>query len=634
MLKIFFCFIVVIKFITTSEASSSLAFSYSLNNVSNYSKSQEENLKHFIQDAYSRLPKSLVESLPTQINLSFRVFNDIQNISQLCENDPSRVILGTISTFNISKSRRGVYLSSIFASYILNRDTTSIPPECSKPYLFSHDTIYEIALGTFIHEIIHTYDYWVEEDRYQKHCIRQENKSSQCELKSNFAPSKDNSFLLLANFNSSARNKNVNSPSIINPHEFSNFREAFAINLELYLMRDDYHCKRPHLSRYFSNLFNISPNISCEKDFFAMVAETHQLFELNLNRIVGADYILAGPGRESGSQFGHSMLRLIVCDEDHTSISECRNDESNDIIISYRGDVGLEVSPWQGIVGGYELKLYFYRMSQIKDSYVSKELRSLHSYPLNLDRSQLETLVKKVFSDFWEYSSNYYFITRNCASELNDLIRSVTTHSDVVDFNRGAGIVTPQSLLGRLIRTGLTSSENFQDLSTDLSEVIGATVDKIALAEGVSNNINSLLSSPRSTMAFVDAIHSFVETEDLSSQERVNIIRLIVWLRGQVRSQHSNEVITQSLEKQGSNISINFESIGHLERKLRPRELMVGKYGITDESFDSFSSRVNLLVDEHKKEMEFISNHVDGLTTEYSILLSELNMLLRKVIEL
>jgi hypothetical protein len=137
--------------------------------------------------------------------------------------------------------------------------------------------------------------------------------------------------------------------------------------------------------------------------------QTHAV-DLRPERVTEARFMMASPGREAASLFGHSMLHLVVDGPEHPE---------RHLVVSYRGHVDdLEMSHLKGIFGGYVLQPFFFLLPKSVREYTGDQDRTLTSYPLRLAASDRDRLVETLLDDFRHYRRPYSFVARNCASEL------------------------------------------------------------------------------------------------------------------------------------------------------------------------------------------------------------------------
>ncbi len=144
-------------------------------------------------------------------------------------------------------------------------------------------------------------------------------------------------------------------------------------------------------------------------------ALTQWLKELDTNQVTlvfASDYL-----NNPSSMFGHTLLRL-----------DARSHSDDTRLLSYAINYsaqtnttnGLEFA-WKGLTGGYpgafSLLPYYEKVKEYNDW----ESRDLWEYELSFSDAEVERLLW-VYWEWREFTSPYYFFTRNCSYELLGLI--------------------------------------------------------------------------------------------------------------------------------------------------------------------------------------------------------------------
>lgn len=248
------------------------------------------------------------------------------------------------------------------------------------------------------------------------------------------------------------------------PYELKSPREYVAVNLEHYLLDDDYACRRPALARYFDDRFE-QPRATteCPPEFpFIQAAEdaSDPLLELDPARVYAVDYLLAEGNERPMSRWGHSMLRLVVCAPGRPTGPDCRLDLAWHEVLSFRAFVDdVQVSSWRGLTGSYPSRLFLLPLTQVVDEYTKVELRGLRSIPLRLQPDEIATLLQRAAQLHWSYDGRYYFIGNNCAVETARLLH------DGVERLRAVHLmsITPTGLLRRLEDAGVADTTVLDD---------------------------------------------------------------------------------------------------------------------------------------------------------------------------
>lgn len=246
--------------------------------------------------------------------------------------------------------------------------------------------------------------------------------------------------------------RSPDSHEIISPNKF------VAVNLEYFLLDPEYPCRRPSLYYFFTRHFDWSPvnRVACGSGYTflnaGLDAERPALGTLDSARIYQVHYLLAEPGDVWASRWGHSMLRVVICAPGREMGPGCQLDLDHHLVLSFQPVVGnAEISSWDGLTGGYPVRLFLLPLREVIKSYTKLQLRSLQSFPLTLSRDEQLTLVERAIELHWSYDGAYYFLGNNCVMETLKLLRSGTDRH----LFRRIESVTPSGLLTLLKANGL-----------------------------------------------------------------------------------------------------------------------------------------------------------------------------------
>lgn len=331
-----------------------------------------------------------------------------------------------------------------------------------------HGTVRNELLATVLHELTHLYD---DEGLFSKqqmpqirYCQRLVDSHGVAGLPNyclgyvnrHFTLSDDAEFLDLAGWplligeTGLRDNENGRLDRTPDGYELTNPKEFVAVNMEYFLLDNDYACRRPRLNKWFVNHFGWEPakQKQCATDYVYLYASDmpgqSPLEHLDPERIYEVDYLFAAANKEWMSRWGHSMLRLVICAPDRPRGPDCRLDLEYHRVLSYRAFVNdLQISSIKGLTGSYPSRLFILPLNQVVDEYTKLEWRPLESVPLKLSRKELLSLVDQAIELHWSYDGNYYFISNNCAVETLKLLRSGTGRADL----QALDTITPSGLL-------------------------------------------------------------------------------------------------------------------------------------------------------------------------------------------
>lgn len=416
-------------------------------------KADQEFLNVAIEEVSLLLPQKFKENLP--LNIEFRVdkLNQQEKIPlNICES--KTFVYGQYDKIN----------NSLIIDQSLINEIKKGRENATK-IMCQHKNIYDQVLATIIHELAHAYD------------------------KKNGSISESNDFISVSDYQHglfSIRNKNKNPMRSEDIYETKNINEFFAVNLEYFVMDSEFYCRKPSLFNFYKNIFDVDPfpNRQCEINHIVMLNSPNGIIPTNLDpkRVYRIDYLLASPGKELSSGFGHSMFRLVVCAPDRidpiTNIAQkatpfgpkCLDDKLYHLVISYRANVSdVTLNYLKGIVGSYPSMLFILNFSDVLDEYNKDELRDVVSYPLNLSENQKNDFVTRVLEEHWNYRGSYKFFTNNCAEESFDLLNRV------LDLNKRSPF-TPKGVLSEFIKYGYINKTDsrIEKYPTKLDQLINS----------------------------------------------------------------------------------------------------------------------------------------------------------------
>jgi hypothetical protein len=251
-------------------------------------------------------------------------------------------------------------------------------------------------------------------------------------------------------------------------YEATNPYEMFAVNMELFLLDQEYKCRRPGLYNYLSKHFGYSPfaqsQCSGGLPFIDVGFEdpSKAIINIDPSRVYAIHYLLAEKGSEVMSSWGHSMYRIIMCAPERKTVGpECMKDVDHHIVLSFRASVlGVELSSALGLTGGYKSRLFFAPFLNVLNEYTKMEMRNLRSYEMNFSRAEIQSFLQRAIEIHWQYDGQYYFLTNNCAIESLNLLKTSTLRPELLNVQAQ----TPYQLLDQMLVNGVVSNDAFKDL--------------------------------------------------------------------------------------------------------------------------------------------------------------------------
>lgn len=307
-------------------------------------------------------------------------------------------------------------------------------PKAAVRYPCGHRSLYQLAVATLLHEVMHLYDARAglsRDPRYQ-HLQRFDRQG----LFRRMAP----------------RNQLIlRSPD---PYESVSLAESVAVNAEYFLLDPEYRCRRPASYAFFEAALRYRPfsHAPCTPNF--TVYSRGEPYRLDPERIYQVHYLMAARGEGIASRFGHGMFRLVICSAERQAPGpECLDDVQDHVVLGFGANLqaDLQISAWKGLFGGYVSQLFVKSLPDVLIEYTERELRGLESFPLRLDRDELQQLVRRALEIYWSYEGRYFFLSNNCASEALSLLKSASANPALQRISR----MTPAGLRDALLQAGL-----------------------------------------------------------------------------------------------------------------------------------------------------------------------------------
>jgi len=247
-------------------------------------------------------------------------------------------------------------------------------------------------------------------------------------------------------------------------------QQWYAQKLTGYLLAEDFQCTSPLYQHYFQQRYTIIAGkltTSCaEKIPFNIISGNgkESVAWLNPNRISAIHLLFAGSDDGLISKFGHVSLRLIVCPEGDFSEAACNKNLYEHAVLGYRAHVNeYSINTIKGLMGGYNAYLYASNFMDVYNQYAVQEFRDLYSLPLLLDQSQRTYMIKSLSEIHWGFSGEYKFLTKNCATLLQEALRlSWTSYANDASFK--TNYLRPDNLFSALRNSLFAQSPVFDDL--------------------------------------------------------------------------------------------------------------------------------------------------------------------------
>jgi hypothetical protein len=428
------------------------------------SATQRSAIDQALQDVLTMTPPAFTKGLPAVIKIKVKTYAGNLSIPEICTTtDPVKSKFQFGKYFFLDNS---LTLNSVVVAELAKG------PQGSKRIPCQHKSLYLQSIATIIHELAHAYD-------------RNSSQPSESLEFKNIAGFKK--FLFLET------NKNSRPKRSMDDYEMKNPEEAFAVNMEYFVMDPEYACRRPTMHNYLKNLFGEDPhsNRSCAVNYTAVLTTPVGMIptELDPSRVYRIDYLLASNGESMASGFGHSMFRIIVCAPKHiNSITkvevpatpfgkDCIKDRIFHVVPSFRANSsGAVLNNLKGLFGGYPSMLFMLPFQGVMEEYNNAELRDLKSYPLKLSVKEKKDFITLLLQEHWDYRGKYKFITNNCAVESLKTLNSILRSRSKIKETSILPTLTPNGVLKVLTDTGLVdlNDPEYEIFEADVKEQIAS----------------------------------------------------------------------------------------------------------------------------------------------------------------
>ncbi len=379
--------------------------------------------------------------------------------------------------FKSKSKRRNIELNKEFLTLFRAEAPSEEMLKASKAY----GSPERLAMGSLLHEIAHHYDYsrafLPDEARLLNDCQKKRNETLRLQNERRIVVNNSSEelklllglecrdmlerqgiisdslrFQALSGYKKKIFPKNENDGRLVNSYELESVFENFAVNFEFFLLDPSYRCRRPAYHQHFKEHFGWEPEGGDRCAPFPLADSRGKALRLDPSRVFEVQYLLAGKGSGIESRFGHSLLRFVVCRPGRQLGPECRLDREHHLTIAFLGRVDdLKMNPLKGLWGAYASTLIIDKFEHTLRQYTKEQLRSLESYPIKLSQTEVQTLVGMAVETFWTYEGSYYFLSRNCASEMLDLLQA-SIKSKAFQFS---GAMSPGGVLKQLKKYGL-----------------------------------------------------------------------------------------------------------------------------------------------------------------------------------
>ena len=313
----------------------------------------------------------------------------------------------------------------------------------------------------------------------------------------------------------------------------------FQYHFAAWLTQPEYRCRLPIQAEWFVSQFGENPTQShCPKTYsFPLSSEFGNSIDIDPDRVFEIQYVHAGVGDAVESRFGHAMFRIVQCAPHRTHLSEdCRRDKAFQIILSFRARTGGKAPGiLDGMTGTYPMELGSLRPSEVQDTYLETELRSIEWLPLKMNHYQIRRFTQRASEIAWSIEGDYAFLTRNCADDALRLL--AVALNDTNRIPPRADILTPSGLREFLIEQGIAdrtqalkskpSDESLKVFYRRLTRSTAAALNGVSLREYLLNSKAEARSSLLQNL--LRDIELARKTDDLERESQIRLA-LESWL--------------------------------------------------------------------------------------------------------
>ncbi|WP_373999990.1 DUF4105 domain-containing protein [Bdellovibrio bacteriovorus] len=389
-------------------------------------------IREFLAKTEMRLPPQVLKFVGSQ-NIAFKDMKGFPD--SLCSKD---VDYKELVKTDFLRLRKRIYLNKSFLPYLNGSNKNS---------LCSNQSMQDLAAKALIFQIARLYD--TSNEHWDNSADKQEisscdfqyreqrsGMSTICDyyLNSSYRVSGSPSYKNLSDYKGNRiRSKNELSLRLGNTHELDSPDEHFAYNFTQFLTDPSYRCRKPSFHTFFQRLSNFTAfsDTSCAPVSHLYTSTGGWKIDVDPKKVYEVHFLFASKGEELMSRWGHSMLRLVVCAPTRKTVGpECLADVAFHVVLSYRANVDdVIVNYWDGLTGKYPSQIMTFSMNEVVDEYTRGQWRDLISLPLKLNDYEKKILVENALEHYWSYAGDYKFLSNNCASETDQLMRAALPKS-------------------------------------------------------------------------------------------------------------------------------------------------------------------------------------------------------------
>ncbi|ELR63826.1 hypothetical protein C942_03285 [Photobacterium marinum] len=250
---------------------------------------------------------------------------------------------------------------------------------------------------------------------------------------------------------------------------------SFAEVLSDYLLQPDFACRQPVFARYFQQRYQVQVTaLKCQDKVPFFVVDRYKggkIAWVAPEQVSEIHLLFAGEGKNLSSSFGHVALRLVICPEDESEKGlpekeSCDTNVFEHLVLGYMAHIDeFELDTVKALSGQYNAYLFAFPFIDAYRDYAISEFREVYSLPLNLDKHQSEQMVRELADIHWRYSGEYRFFSKNCASLLQQNLRSLMPQINT-DEALNEDFIRPDKLFAAARTSPLAQGDKLNSLET------------------------------------------------------------------------------------------------------------------------------------------------------------------------
>ena len=413
--------------------------------------SERGKLLQFLTEVDRLAPVRLKQSVESPLSLIFSApLGDEEHLPDPCE----ATVPFTLGHSQLSQKK-------IVMSRLLRREILKGPGLATR-FSCGHQNYYRFAQAVLLHELTHFFDH--------SPSTQNQNQKFSDSKQFKYMTGWDLQGLGIRHWTQSNRLAS-RSPD---PYEFKSPEEALAVFMEFFLLDPDFQCRKPALYSYLSERLGHTPfpqsqcRMQTQIPVSSLGLEVGRVkwVDLNPQRVYQIHYLFASQGQTLMSHWGHSMIRVVLCNPQRAEVGPAclEEDVANHIVLSYRANLEEpNPSPWKMLTQDIPSQLFVLPLTDVVNEYTRDELRDLVSMPLQFSEAEKTAFIHHTLEQFWSFKGSYSLLQQNCATLALQHIKSALS-DERIDGMKDFHSMTPLKLYQRCARRDCDQPEEWRQL--------------------------------------------------------------------------------------------------------------------------------------------------------------------------